>query len=267
MIRRREFIAGLGGAAAWPMVARAQQGAAIPVIGFLNNLAPGSDPQLAAAFHQALNETGYMEGRNVAIEYRWAENQHDRLPAMAADLVRRQVAVIAVVGTPAVLAAKAATRTIPIVFGSAADPVEMGWVGSLARPDSNLTGATVLISEVAAKLLEVMHELVPMARTMALLTNPTNPTLAEFETKAMQVAARVLGVHLLVLTASNQSEIEAAFAAYAHSMAGALLISGDALFITERDRIFAHAKRHGCLRYILSANLQKLAALSATERV
>jgi putative ABC transport system substrate-binding protein len=242
-MRRREFIAGLGGTMAWPVAARAQQ-PALPVIGLLRIQSLDSMRDLIAAFHRGLADSGYVEGRNVAIEYRSGEGQEDRLPALAADLVRRKVAVIATPdSTTATLAAKAATRTIPIVFGTGGDPIDLGLVGNLARPDGNLTGATLLNTEVAAKLLEVMHELLPMVGTMAVLTNPSNPVSAE-RNKELQAAAGILGVSLLVLKASNQSEIEAAFVAYANSVAGAFLISGDALFITERDRIFASAERN-----------------------
>jgi putative ABC transport system substrate-binding protein len=226
-----------------PVAARAQQ-AGLPVIGYLSARSSESDGSLLAAFRQGLDAAGFVENKNVAIQYRFADGQYDRLPALAADLVHRQVAVIATPdGTQATLAAKAATRTIPIVFGTGGDPIDLGLVENIARPDGNLTGATLLNSEVAAKRFEVMHELVPMAGTMAILTNPPNPVSAE-EIKELQAAARTLGVSLLVLNASNHTEIEAAFVAYASSMAGALLISGDALFITERDRIFAYAERN-----------------------
>jgi ABC-type uncharacterized transport system substrate-binding protein len=216
----------------------------MPVVGLLRFESLDSMRDPMAAFHRGLADSGYVEGRNVAIESRSAEGQADRLPALAADLVRRQVAVIATPdSTTATLAAKAATRTVPIVFGTGGDPVDLGLVGNLARPDGNLTGATLLNTEVVAKLLEIMHQLVPMARTMAALINPTNPTSAE-RIKQLQGAAGILGVSLLVLKASNQSEIEAAFAAFAASVAGALIISGDALFITERDRIIAYAERY-----------------------
>jgi putative ABC transport system substrate-binding protein len=241
-MRRREFITLAGSAAAWPLAARAQQ-PAMPVIGLLRIQSLESMRDLIAAFHLGLADSGYVEGRNVAIEYRSADGQSDRLPALAADLVRRQVAVIATPdSTPATLAAKAATRTIPIVFGTGGDPVDLGLVGNLARPDANLTGATLLNTEVAAKRLEVMHELVPTAGTIAVLDNPSNPASIVLDNE-FQVAARILGVNLLFLKASSQSEIEAAFVAYAKSIAGALVITGDALFITEHSRIIAYAER------------------------
>jgi putative ABC transport system substrate-binding protein len=229
--------------AAWPVLAQAQQ-SAIPVIGLLRFQSLDSMRDLIAAFRHGLADTGYVEGRNLAIEYRSAEGQSDLLPALAADLVRRQVAVIATPdSTTATVAAQAATKTIPIVFGTGGDPVNLGLVGNLARPDGNLTGATLLNSEVASKLLEIMHQLKPMVGTMAVVINPSNPVTAE-RIKELQAAADILGVTLLVLKASNQSEIEAAFVALSGSAAGALIVSGDALFITERDRIIAYAKRY-----------------------
>jgi ABC-type uncharacterized transport system substrate-binding protein len=242
-MRRREFIAGLGGVAVWPLAAQAQQ-PAMPVVGLLRFQSLDSMRDPMAAFHRGLADSGYVEGRNVAIESRSAEGQADRLPALAADLVRRQVAVIATPdGTSATFAAKAATRTIPIVFGTGGDPVDLGLVGNLARPNGNLTGATLLNTEVAAKRLEVMHQLLPKVGTMAVLYNPRNQALAG-EINELEAAAGILGVNLLFLKASIQSEIETAFAAYASGMAGAFLITGDALFVTERDRIFTYAERH-----------------------
>src|SRR5271157_2233681 len=200
-MRRRDFIAGLGSAAAWPVVAPAQQ-PTIPVVGLLRFESLDSMRDPMAAFHRGLADSGYVEGRNVVIEPRSAEGQADRLPALAADLVRRQVAVIATPdSTTATLAAKAATRTVPIVFGTGGDPVDLGLVGNLARPDGNLTGATLLATEVAAKRLEVMHELLPMVGTMAVLHNPDNQALAR-EINELQAAAGILGVSLLVVKAS-----------------------------------------------------------------
>jgi putative tryptophan/tyrosine transport system substrate-binding protein len=209
-MRRREFIAGLGSAAAWPLAARAQQ-SAVPVIGYLSDWRAEADAVILAAFRQGLGETGYIEHRNVAIEYRWAENTNARLPALVDDLIRRRVAVIATNGTPSVLAAKAATRTTPIVFMTGGNPVELGLVASLPRPGGNLTGVTMLALEVEAKRLELLHELLPAATSIAYLVNPTNAVFAETETRRLQVAARILGVRLLVLNASDPSEFEAAF--------------------------------------------------------
>ena len=192
-LKRREFIAALGSALARPLAARAQQ-ATLSVIGFLG----GGSPELWAdrlrAFRQGLSETGYVEGNNVVIEYRWAEGQYDRLPALADDLVRNRIAVLATQDTPATLAAKAATTTIPMVFITSADPVEVGFVASLARPGGNLTGITMLGVELGSKRLELLHELVPTATTIALLVNPTDPALSEPITRGLQTAARALGL-------------------------------------------------------------------------
>jgi ABC-type uncharacterized transport system substrate-binding protein len=209
-MRRREFITLLGGATvAWPLAARAQQ--AMPVIGLLGSAtASGWAPQVRA-FHQGLRDGGYVEGRNVAIEARWADNQYDRLPAMAAELVQRQVTLIAAFSTPAVRAAKAATATIPIVFSTTADPVQMGFVESLNRPDGNMTGATIRSVEVGAKLLELLHEAVPTAKIMVLLVNPTNPQ-TDTLSKNTQAAARTSGLQLHVLNASTEGEFDKVFA-------------------------------------------------------
>src|SRR5262249_26427491 len=207
-IQRRKFLATLVGAvAAWPLAARAQH-PAIPAIGYLNTRAAGEDGHLLAAFHQGRKETGYFESRNVTIEYRWAEGRNDRLPALAADLVRRQVAVIAAGGIPATNAAKAATATIPIVFVTGADPVELGLVASLARPGGNLTGITTLTSVVAQKKLELLHELVPTANVVGLLVNPTNSILAETNRRDLRASARTLGLQIHVLRASGEREFE-----------------------------------------------------------
>ena len=219
-MRRREFIGGLGAAAGWPLAARAQQ-PAIPVIGFLNGASPGGYAPMVAAFRQGLKETGYVEGQNVAIEFRWADGQYDRVPAMAAELVRRQVAVI-VANTPGNLAAKAATTMIPIVFTTSSDPVQIGLVASLSRPGGNVTGVTELGVEVMPKRLELAHELVPTAPIIAVLVNPTNPS-TETQLKDMQAAARTLGRQLHVLHATNEREIDAAFATLAQLRAGALV--------------------------------------------
>jgi putative ABC transport system substrate-binding protein len=240
-MRRREFIAGLGSAVAWPLVAQAQQ-PAMPVIGFLNGGLPDGYATNVAAFRQGLKETGYVEGQNVAIEYRWAEGQYDRVPAMAAELVRRQVAVI-VANTPGNLAAKAATTTIPIVFTIASDPVQIGLVGSLARPGGNVTGATQFGVEVTPKQLELAHELVPTATVIAVLVNPTNPN-AEPVLRELQAAARILGVQLHVLHASAEREFDTVFATLGQQRAGALVIGPDPLFVARSEQLAALALRH-----------------------
>jgi putative ABC transport system substrate-binding protein len=210
-MRRREFISVFGGAAASsvlsPVAARAQQ-AAIPVIGFLAPNSAESDAYRAKAFRQGLNESGYVEGQNVGIDYRWADGHYDRLPAMAADLVQRRVTVIAATSTPAALAAKAATSTIPIVFEAATDPVKLGLVTSLNRPGGNLTGVTQLAEEVAPKRLELLHELLPAAHVMALLVNPTDPVLAEPQARQALSVAGTLGLELHVLTASTERDFD-----------------------------------------------------------
>ncbi len=240
-MRRREFITLLGGAAAWPLPLSAQQ-PAMPVVGFLNSASARGYAYAAAAFRQGLNEAGYVEGRNVAIEYRWAEDQYDRLPALAADLVRRQVAVIAA-NTPAALPAKAATTTIPIVFLTAADPVEAGLVASLNRPGGNLTGVSILNVELGPKRLELLHELVPSASVVALLINPTHPA-AETLSRDLQAAARTLGLELHILHASTEHDFDAVFAALAQVRAGALVIGADAFFVSRSEQLAALAVRH-----------------------
>jgi putative tryptophan/tyrosine transport system substrate-binding protein len=242
-MRRREFIAGLAGAAASPLAARARQ-PALPVVGYLTTFSAEADAVPLAAFRQGLSETGYIEGRNVAIEYRRAENANARLPALVDDLIRRRVAVIAAHGTPTVLAAKAATRTIPIVFMTGLDPVELGLVASLPRPGGNLTGGTLLINEVEAKRLELLHALVPAADLIAVLVNPASPDITVAETRELQVAARILGVRLLILKASSPSEFEAAFSTLVRERAGGLVVGGDILFVGHSDQIVALAARH-----------------------
>jgi putative ABC transport system substrate-binding protein len=247
-MRRREVITLLAGAAAtpmllWPFASRAQQ-LPLPAVGFLNPASPQTSTREVAAFRQGLGEAGYVEGRDVAIEYRWAEGQFARLPALAADLVRRQVAVIAAVTGPAALAAKAATQTIPIAFSTGSDPVKLGLVASLNRPGGNLTGAATLFIAVAAKRLELLHELVPATTSIALLANPANRVLAETEPRELQAAAGILGVHLSVLHASSPGEIDAAFAMLVEQGAGALLVSSDVSFQIRMEQIVALAARH-----------------------
>ena len=243
-MRRREFIAGLGSAAvALPLVARAQQ-PVMPVVGFLNSQSADGFAPYVRAFRQGLGETGFVEGRNVAIEYRWAESQNDRLPAMAADLVRRRVAVIVAGGPPSIFAAKAATTTIPVVFTTAGNPVELGLVASLARPGGNVTGVTALSVEVGPKRLELLHELIPTANIMALLVNPTNPTLVEPQSRDLQAAARTLGLQLHVLQASTERDFDTVFAALRQLGARALVVGSDALFANLREQLAALALRH-----------------------
>jgi ABC-type uncharacterized transport system substrate-binding protein len=243
-MRRREFIALLGGAAAaWPLGARAQQ-AAMPVVGFLSSASPEAYARRLRAFHQALKETGYVEGQNVEVEYRWAEGQNNRLPALAAELVHRQVAVIAAAGSSATLAAKAETTTVPIVFSAAVDPVAVGLVASLNRPGGNLTGVTSLNVEVGPKLLELLHEAVPSATSMALLVNPTNPSIGEPFSRALQAAARALGLQLHVLHASSEREIEAAFATLVKLRVGGLVIMPDQFFLVRNEQLAALTVRH-----------------------
>jgi putative tryptophan/tyrosine transport system substrate-binding protein len=242
-MKRREFITLLVATVARPFDLRAQQ-RAMPVIGFLNAESPQGYARQLAAFLEGLGEAGYEDGHNVAIEYRWAEGQNDRLPAMAADLVRRQVAVIAATTTPAALAAKAATTTIPIVFESATDPVRFGLVASLNRPGGNITGVTQTNAEVAPKLLELLHELLPAARIMGLLINPTTPVLAENQSREFLLAAQTLGIDLHVLKASTDGELDAAFAEVVRSHAGGLVVSTDPFFTGRSVQLAALANRY-----------------------
>jgi putative ABC transport system substrate-binding protein len=241
-LKRRDFITLIGGAAAWPVAAHAQQ-PALPVIGWLNAVSAQGYAAQVVAFRQGLQEAGFIEGRNVAIEYRWAENQVDRLPAMAADLVRRQVSVIAAGSNPATQAAKAATMTIPIVFIGGFDPVAVGLVASLNRPGGNLTGVTTLGSEVGPKRLELLHELVPAATSIALLLNPTSPG-AESQTRDMQAAARTLGLELQVLRASTDRDFDTVFSALQQQRAGGLVISNSGLFLNGSEQLAALTVRH-----------------------
>ena len=240
-MRRREFIGLLGAAAAWPHTASAQQ-PAMPVVGFLGTDAPDLRARRLGAFRNGLSETGYDEGRNVTIEFRWAEGQYDRLASLAADLVQRRVSVIVANG-PAAMAAKAATTTIPIVFVVGFDPVKLGLVASLARPGGNLTGVSLLNAELAQKRLALLHELVPTATIIALLVNPTNPN-AETLSQDTQAAARTLGLELHVLHASSERDFDAAFATLVRERAGALVIGTDGFFVGQSERLAALAVRH-----------------------
>ena len=241
-MKRREFITLLGSAAAWPLAARAQQ-PATPVIGFLNSLRQSDRPNLQAAFRRGLSEAGYVDGRNVTIESRFAENQHDRLPALAADLVGRKVAVIAATGGGAsILAAMAATKTIPIVFTTGGDPVQQGYVASLNRPGSNVTGVSWFANLVTGKGLGLLHELVPNAAVIALLVNPRLPETARMEGEGRE-AARSLGLQLLILNASIPSEIDASFATMRQQRVGALLVGADPFLSSRTQQIVALAAR------------------------
>ena len=245
-MKRREFISLLGGAAAWPLTARAQQ-AAMPVVGFVNGRSQETSVRLARAFREGLNETGYVEGQNVAVEYHWLEGKYDQLPALMADLVRRRVALIATPASgPAARAAKAATSTIPIVFSVAQDPVQLGLVASLARPGGNATGLNFFSREVAAKRLRLLHDLVPKAVRVAVLLNPANTGSAEATLREVQEAAPAIGLQIQILKATTIAEINAAFASFARERPDALFLAGDGFFtdrrvqfatLTARDRI------------------------------
>jgi putative ABC transport system substrate-binding protein len=245
-MRRREFITLLGGAAAsWPLAARAQQ-AAIPVVGFIRDGSADTAARYVAAFRKGLNETGYVEGQNVTVEYHWLEGRYDRLPALLADLVRRQMAVIATPGQVPAIAAKAAITTVPIVFGVGDDPVKLGPVASLARPGGNATGINFFVQEVAAKRLRLLHDLIPNAVRIAVLVNPVNAAVETTTLREVQEAAPVLGLQIQVLKASTIGEIDAAFVTLARERPDALFVAGDAFFLdrrvqfatlTARDRI------------------------------
>jgi len=242
-MRRREFITVLGGAAAWPIRARAQQ-SAMPVIGFLNGQSAQAFAPAVAAFHRGLNEAGYVQGQNVAIEYRWAEGRLDRLPPLAADLVRRQVAVIAATGgNNSALAAMQTTSTIPIVFTSSDNPIERGLVASINRPGGNVTGVSWFNAELGPKRLGLLHELVPNATIVALLINPNNPESVR-QPAELQHAGRAIGLELLVLTATSAGDIDAAFTAMVQNRVGGLLIGSDPFFLNRREQIIALAAQH-----------------------
>ena len=242
--RRREFILALGGAAAvWPLAARAQQ-PTIPIVGYLHSDSPQTVAGLLAAFREGLSETGYIEGQNVAIEYRWAENDLSRIPELVADLVRRRVAVIATPGSSATaLAAKAATTTIPIVFSIGLDPVQLGLVASLNRPGGNITGVNSMSNELVAKRLGLLHELLPTAARFAVLVNPKNPTTESLK-KDVEAAAATIGPRIEFFTASTGAEIDVAFASLVQKRADALLVHPDNLFINRRVQLTTLAARH-----------------------
>jgi len=242
-MRRRAFITLLGGAAAWPLVAHAQQ-ATMPMIGFLNNQSPDTNADRLRAFRQGLKDTGHVEGENVAIEYRWAENKMDRLPALAAELVRRQVALIAAtIGTAPALAAKAATATIPIVFALGEDPVRLGLVANLARPGSNLTGINYLSSELVAKRLELLHEMVPAVTRVAVLVNSPGPT-AETTIRDVEPAARAMGLQIQIFNASTSRELDTAFANIVRERSDALYVGNESFFNSRRVQLVHRATLH-----------------------
>jgi putative ABC transport system substrate-binding protein len=241
-VNKREFITLLGSAAAWPLAARAQQ-PGMPVIGFLDAASLETEVRGLAEFRKGLSEIGYVEGQNIMIEYRSAEGQADRLPALAADMVRRRVAVIVTVANNAAVAAKATTTTTPIVFTVGGDPIKMGLVDSLNRPGGNITGVSFLSSDIVAKMMEAMHELMPKAARIAALVNPTNQNAAA-DTKEAEAAARTLGLELQVLNASNGREIDDAFALLVERRAAALLIEGDPFFVGRMKQLVVLTARH-----------------------
>jgi putative tryptophan/tyrosine transport system substrate-binding protein len=242
-VKRREFITLLSGAvAAWPLAANAQQ-ARMPIIGFLGSGTMGSRQAEIAAFHQGLKEAGYVEGETIAIETRWAEGRYERLPALAADLVQRRVAVLVAIGPPAAQAAKTATTTIPIVFTVGPDPVNLGLVASLSRPGGNLTGINSLLNVVAPKQLEVLHELLPQVATIGVLANPGMPSI-ETDTSDLQTAARALGLQLVVQSAKTASEIDAAFATFVSRQSGGLVVISDPFYADRRQQLVAQAARY-----------------------
>jgi putative tryptophan/tyrosine transport system substrate-binding protein len=242
-MRRREFIRLAGGAAAWPVLAHAQQ--AMPVIGFLHSASAATFAEHIPAFHKGLNEAGYVDGQNVTIDYRWAEGHNESLPALAVDLVRRRVAVIVTpISTPASLAAKAATSTIPIVFVIGADPVKIGLVASLNQPGGNVTGISDIGVQLGAKRLALLHELLPSAVRFAVLVNPNNPGITEAYVSELQAAASAIGRQIEVVTASTISDIDTAFSMIVRMRADAFLISPEALFVTRRVQLLTLAARH-----------------------
>jgi putative ABC transport system substrate-binding protein len=242
-MKRRDFITLLGGAAAWPIAARGQQ-SAMPVIGFLHSQSPEGAADRLRAFHQGLKDTGYLEGDNVTIIYRWAENQLDRLPELAADLVRRRVAVIATVSSLSVLAAKATTTTIPIVFAVPDDPVKLGLVASLARPGGNLTGINFFQAELAAKRLELLRELIPAAKRIAVLLNPANKAINEATIREVETAAHAMGLQIQLLNADSSGEIDAAFATFAQEWRDAVFVSSSPFFGARAVQLVHQATRH-----------------------
>jgi putative ABC transport system substrate-binding protein len=242
-MQRREFITLLGGAAAWPIAAQAQQ-PALPIVGILTSGSPPFDTERWRAFRQGLSDAGYVEGRNVAIEYSWADDQYDRLPALAAELVRRRVAVIVTSGTPTAYAAKAATATIPIVFQTGVDPVATGLVASLNHPGGNVTGVTNVAVSLGTKRLQLVRQLLPAVTVVDVLVNPTNRLATEPQSKELQMAAQILGLQLRFLDASTADEFDTAFATVARDRAGALLLTDEVLFNNRADQLVALAARY-----------------------
>jgi putative ABC transport system substrate-binding protein len=236
-MRRREFITFSCAAALWPLAVRAQQSSALPVVGFVREGSADASVRFAAAFRKGLNEAGYIEGQNVTVEYHWLEGQYDRLPALMADMVRRQVAVIVTPGQRAALAAKAATATIPIVFGVGDNPVRLGLVASLAQPGGNATGINFFVQEVVAKRLRLLHELVPKAVRVAVLVNRGNASVAESTVRDVEEAAPTLGLQIQILNATTIGEIDAAFATLAREPVDALFVAGDAFFLSRRVQL------------------------------
>jgi len=242
-VRRRDLVTLIGGVAAtWPFAARGEQ--PLPVVGFVNAASAKSYTRQLAAFLTGLSETGYIVGQNVAIEYRWADGQNDQMPAIVADLIRQKVSVIAATSTPAAIAAKRADTAIPIIFETGSDPIRLGLIPSLNRPGGNVTGVTNLNFEIAPKRLQLLHELVPSASVIALLTNPANPALAETATKEVQAAARALGLELHVLNASTDNDIDSGFAKLIELRAGGLVIAPDTFFNSRIERLAALALHH-----------------------
>ena len=242
-MRRREFIAGLGSAAAWPVVARGQQ-PTMPVVGFLSTQSAYDElKNVNVPFLRGLTETGYVEGQNVAVEYRWAENQFDRLPALAADLVRRRVAVIVASGTPPALAAKEATTNIPIVFNTGGDPVALGLVASLNRPGANVTGSSILTAELGPKRLQLLHQLIPNAAALGVLADPAFPSVQSMIAD-LQAAARTLGLQLAIVNARTDSDLEPAFTSFSQQRVGAVLVGTSALYNRRTEKLVALAARH-----------------------
>ena len=241
-IRRREFIVALGSAVTWPLAARAQH-PALPVIGYLSSLTQANSVRFDVALRHGLSDMGYVEGQNISIQYRWITERYDTLPAMAADLVQRQVAVILAIGPPAVLVAKATTQTIPIVFVTGADPLKFGFVASFNKPGANITGIWMVTTVLAQKRLQLLHDLLPNAELIALLVNPTSP-VAELQTRDAQAAARALGLRLTVLSAVTESDFDQVFASVVQQRADALFVSADPFFSSRREHLVSLAARH-----------------------